>query len=142
MNSRTTPKTQLEINLMKKISILAAGLMAAASLGTPVFAQEMKHEKMGDMMDEHHSEMMQKHKQMEAAMQKEDAELATLAAKMNSATGDDKVAAIAAVLNKLVELRKQHHEEMSAMHDSRKGRAQENIHHMTSPTPPEAPANP
>jgi hypothetical protein len=49
---------------------------------------------------------------MENAWKSEDAELDKLLAQMKSATGDEKITAMAALVTKLVELHKKHHEDM------------------------------
>lgn len=92
--------------------IIAATLPASALL-----AQE-EHGQMGDMMKGDHAAMEQK---MEAQMKVQDAELDKLVARMNSATGEQKVDAVAAVVNKLVEDRKMIHAQMAGMHKNMHG---------------------
>src|SRR5450759_512215 len=82
---------------MKVKSTVAIGIVIAlCSFG--VFAQDKEPEKMGGMMKE------------------QDAELDKLVSQMNSAQGEQKMSAMAAVVSKLVELRKKDHEDMAAMH--------------------------
>ena len=95
--------------------IIAATLPASALL-----AQE-EHGKMGDMMKGDHTQMAEMHQKMDAEMKAQDAELDKLVAAMNSATGEKKVDAIAAVVSKLVEQRKAMHEKMGAMHEKMQG---------------------
>ena len=95
--------------------IIAATLPASA-----LFAQE-EHGKMGDMMKGDHAQMAEMHQKMDAEMKAQDAELDKLVAAMNSATGEKKVDAIAAVVSKLVEQRKAMHEKMAAMHENMQG---------------------
>ena len=99
---------------------------------------------MGGMMERHHAAMMQMHQQMETAWKKEDAALGKLLTQMNSTTGDQKIQAMAAVINKLVELHKQHHDEMSAMHNDMSNNMQKRMRGMsgTSPSPTAQPNNP
>ncbi len=76
---------------------------------------------MGGMMKGDHAQMAEMHQKMDAEMKAQDAELDKLVAAMNSATGEKKVDAIAAVVNKLVEQRKAMHEKMGAMHENMQG---------------------
>lgn len=101
---------------MKKSGSLAAIASAVAIFNAVAFAQEAPHEKAGGMMMEDHGKMMQMHQKMESAWQKQDAELDKLIEQMKSATGDQKLPAIEAVVSKLVDLRKEEHEHMAAMH--------------------------
>ena len=87
--------------------IIAATLPASALL-----AQE-EH---GGMMKGDHAQMAEMHQKMDAEMKTQNAELDKLVAAMNSATGEKKVDAIAAVVSKLVEQRKAMQEKMAAMH--------------------------
>lgn len=64
------------------------------------------------------SEMGQK---MEAEMKAKNAELDKLVADMNATTGDQKMAAMAAVISKMVEQRKAMHKNMADMHMDMKG---------------------
>jgi cytochrome c556 len=102
-------------NIMKVKSTVAIGIVIALC-SSGVFAQEKEPEKMGGMMKEHHPKMEEMHQKMEAAWKEQDAELDKLVTQMNSAQGDQKISATAAVVNKLVELRKKEHEDMAAMH--------------------------
>jgi hypothetical protein len=95
--------------------IIAATLPASA-----LFAQE-EQGKMGDMMKGDHAQMAEMHQKMAAEMKAQDAELDKLVAAMNSATGEKKVDAIAAIVSKLVEQRKAMHEKMGAMHEKMQG---------------------
>ncbi len=103
---------------MKKSTYLSAMIIAATLPASALLAQE-EHGEMGDMMKGDHAAMEQK---MEAQMKAQDAELEKLVAQMNSATGEKKVDAVAAVVNKLVEDRKMMHAKMGAMHKNMHGR--------------------
>lgn len=100
---------------MKVKSTVAIGIVIAlCSFG--VFAQDKEPEKMGGMMKEHGAKMAEMHQNMEAAWKEQDAELDKLVSQMNSAQSEQKMSAMAAVVSKLVELRKKDHEDMAAMH--------------------------
>ena len=94
------------------------GFLVAALLSTgAVWAQD---EGMGGMwqgMGKHRAEMVEMHKKIAEQLKTEDAELDKLAAEMNAATGEKKIDAIAAVVNKMVEQRKAWHAQMGAMHE-------------------------
>jgi hypothetical protein len=62
-----------------------------------------------------HEQRMAEQKAMMAKMTAADQKLADLAARMNAAKGEDKVAAMAAVLNELVAQRKQMHQSCGMM---------------------------
>jgi len=100
---------------MKVKSTVAIGIVIALC-SSGVFAQEKEPEKMGGMMKEHHAKMSEMHQKMGAAWKEQDAELDKLVTLMNSAQGEQKVSAMAAVVSKLVEIRKKEHEDMAAMH--------------------------
>ena len=76
---------------------------------------------MGEMMKGDPAKMAEMHQKMEAEMKAQDAELDKLVAAMNSATGEQKVNAIAAVVSKLVEQRKAMHAEMAKMPKNMQG---------------------
>jgi uncharacterized coiled-coil protein SlyX len=94
------------------IAVIGVGLFSV-----PAFAQGQGNDKMGGMMKghRHHAWMEEMHQKMEAEMKAEDAELDKLVSEMNTATGEKKVDAIAAVVNKLVEQRKTMHQKMETM---------------------------
>ena len=91
---------------MKTKTILA--ILVAAALPSAVLFAQGEQGKMGDM-----SEM---HQKMEAEMKAQDAELDKLVSEMNTATGEKKADAMAAVLSKIVEQRKAMHGNMAGMH--------------------------
>jgi hypothetical protein len=64
--------------------------------------------------DRRHQEMMPIHAQMLETQKAQDAEIDKLLATMNQATGEKRINAIVAVINKLVEQRKTMHAEMAA----------------------------
>ena len=61
-------------------------------------------------------EMMEWHQKMVDRIKAQDAELDKLVQDMNAASGDKKVDAIAAIINKMAENRKDWHSEMEARH--------------------------
>lgn len=83
---------------------------ALAVLATPLLAEDHKHGR----MEGHHGQMSKMHSMM-ADWKTQDAELEKLATEMKTAEGDTKIAAIAAVASKLVELRLADHEKMASM---------------------------
>jgi len=72
---------------------------------------------MQGMDKQKHREMMPMHAKMMEEQKVQDAEIDKLMAEMNAATGEKRVDAIIAVLNKLVEQRKAMHEKMAAQLD-------------------------
>jgi hypothetical protein len=122
--------------MMKRLDSLAVVTISLALSSTVAFAQQTPHERMGGMMmGEHHDMMMQMHQKMETAWKEQDAELDKLVAQMKSASGDQKVSAIEAVVSKLVELHKQEHENMIAMHEKWKGMMQRKMKGKTGASP-------
>jgi hypothetical protein len=122
---------------MMKVRLILAIAMAAALFGTGVLAQDKEPEKMGGMMKENHAKMAEMHQTMEAAWKEQDAELDKLVTQMNSASGDQKLTTMAAVISKLVEFRKKEHEDMAAMHkkmqSEMEGRKKEKAETSSSP---------
>ena len=90
------------------IAVIVGGLLQTATL----FAQDTRS--MKEMDQKEHREMMPKHAKMMEEQKAQDAEIDKLLAEMNAATGEKRVDAIMAVLNKLVEQRKTMHEKMAA----------------------------
>ena len=82
---------------MKSTHILAI-IIAAALPGAALLAQG-GHEKMRDMKKENPADMSEMHQKMEAEMKAQDAELDKLVSDMNTATGDKKADAMAALLS-------------------------------------------
>lgn len=76
---------------------------------------------MGDMMKGDPAKMAEMHQKMEGEMKAQNAEVDKLVAAMNSATGEKKVDAIAAVVSKLVEQRKAMEGKMAEMHKNMQG---------------------
>ena len=70
---------------------------------------------MEQMDPQKHREMMPIHARMMEEQKAQDDEIATLLAEMNHATGEKRVDAIVAVVNKLVAQRKTMHEKMAAL---------------------------
>ncbi len=103
---------------MKLGPTLAIGIAAALFSG-PVFAQD-QHSNMGGMQGmekEKHRQMMPVHDKLQELQKTQDAEIDKLAAEMNAATGEKRVDAVVAVVNKLIEQRKAMHAEMTAHMD-------------------------
>ena len=94
------------VTLTTIAAIAIAALQAATTL-----AQEPSG--MPGMDKQKHREMMPMHEKMMEKQKAEDAEIDKLLAEMNAATGEKRVDAIVAVLNKLVERRKAMHAEMA-----------------------------
>ena len=114
--------------MTKKLSPFMAIAIPLVLFGNVVFAQQTPPEKMGGMMTgEHHDMMMQMHQKMETDWKEQDAELDKLIAQMKSASSDQKVTAIEAVVSKLVELREKEHEDMVAMHKKMQDMMQEKM---------------
>jgi cell division protein FtsL len=72
---------------------------------------------MQGMDKQKHREMMPMHAKMMEEQKVQDAEIEKLQAEMNAATGEKRVDAIVAVINKLVEQRKAMHEKMAVQLD-------------------------
>jgi hypothetical protein len=96
-------------------------LILAATLPASALLAQGEQGKMGGMMKGDPAKMAEMHQKMEAEMNAQNAELDKLVAAMNSATGEKKVDAIAAVVAKLVEQRKMRNEKMAAMHEKMQG---------------------
>ena len=92
-------------------AVVIVGLLQSAIL----FAQDPGS--MQEMDKQKHREMMPRHAKMMDEQKAQDAEIDKLMAEMNAATGEKRVDAIIAVLNKLVEQRKAMHEKMAAQLD-------------------------
>jgi len=67
-----------------------------------------------DSSDRRHQEMMPIHAKMLETQKAQDVEIDKLLATMNNATGEQRIDAIVAVINKLAEQRKTMHAEMAA----------------------------
>ncbi|MEI6350660.1 MAG: hypothetical protein WCP06_06090 [Verrucomicrobiota bacterium] len=99
---------------MQLYRAVIAGVLMSSGM---VFAQD----EMPGMMGRGRAEMMEWRKKMADEMKAQDAELDRLAAEMNAATGEKKVDAVAAVLNKMIEQRKAWHARMEQMHEKMQG---------------------
>lgn len=113
------------ISSMTALSLaLLLGSAAPRAQQTPP-AQQHQHQaadpaKQGDMAAKCQA-MMEKHQQMMADMKAADERLDTLVATMESAAGQAKVDATAAVVAELVTQRKSMHERMMSMHQGTMG---------------------
>jgi cell division protein FtsL len=92
-------------------AVVIAGLLQSATL----LAQEPGS--MQGMDKQKHREMMPRHAKMMEEQKAQDAEIDKLMAEMNAASGEKRVDAIVAVINKLVQQRKAMHEKMAAQLD-------------------------
>jgi hypothetical protein len=104
---------------IRPTSMVATIAIAAGLSTTAVLAQGRGSGKGSGAMQQRRAQMAEMHQKMESEMQKQDAELDKLVSEMNTAMGDKKVDAIAAVVNKLVEQRKAMHQQMAEMHEKR-----------------------
>jgi glutamate-1-semialdehyde aminotransferase len=112
----TVPVVFVAYALAYGLPVASGGTPAALSQNQATSAQA-QHEQatqgnMADMMAMH-----QKMTQMMADLKASDARLDQLAAQMNTATGQQKVPAIADVVNELVRQQKMMHAHMAMMHD-------------------------
>jgi CHASE3 domain sensor protein len=89
-------------------AIVIAGLLQSATL----FAQDPG--KMKGMDKQKHREIMPVHAKMMEEQKLQDTEIDKLRAEMSTATGEKRVDAIVAVLNKLIDQRKTMNEKMAA----------------------------
>jgi hypothetical protein len=96
---------------MKRTNLLVIAIAAALQSAT-LLAQQPSA--MPGMDKQKHREMMPMHSKMMEMQKTQDAEIDKLLAEMNAATGEKRVDAIVAVINKLVEQRKTMHAEMAA----------------------------
>ena len=92
---------------MKTKRTILAGVLALL-VGATLLAQQPSE------MDQRHRELMPLHAKLIEKQKAQDAEIDKLLSEMNSATGEKRVDAIIAVLNKLVEQRKAMSAEMAA----------------------------
>jgi hypothetical protein len=90
-----------------KPNLIFSIITAAAMSSTALLAEDAKSDC---------ACMMDMHKKMEAKMKAEDAELSALVDEMNTSTGDKKNAAMAAIINKLIQEKKAMQEKMAGMH--------------------------
>src|SRR6266498_3652445 len=105
---------------MKSIHVL--GIAIAASLsGAALLAQDQPSPSpmggMHSMQKQMHGQMMPVHEKLQQLQKTQDAEIDKLAAEMNAATGEKRVDAVVAVVNKLIEQRKAMHAEMATHMD-------------------------
>ena len=92
-------------------AVIVGGLLQTATL----FAQDTGS--MQGMDQKEHRQMMPKHAKMIEEQNAQDAEIEKLQAEMNAATGEKRINAIVAVVNKLIEQRKTMHEKIAAQLD-------------------------
>jgi hypothetical protein len=105
---------------MKSIHVLGIAIAAAFSSASLLAQDQTPATPMGGMhgMEKgKHRQMMPVHEKLEELQKTQDAELDKLAAEMNAATGEKRVDAIVAVVNKLIEQRKAMHAEMATHMD-------------------------
>ena len=111
--------------------VLSAGAVCAQEADPNVACCAMMPGMMPGMMGAHKGELREWHQQMMEKIKAQDAEMDKLVQDMNAATGEKKVDAIAAIINKAMEHRKAWHQEMEARHkklmewmESEKGKMQ------------------
>ncbi len=95
---------------------IAASLSGAALLAqdqTPTMPMGGTH----GMQKGKHGEMMPVHEKLQELLKTQDAEIDKLAAEMNAATGEKRLDAVVAVVNKMIEQRKAMHAEMATHMD-------------------------
>ncbi len=117
-------------------SIVAAGVLCA----TGAIAQETDPamacgSMMPGMMGEKRGEIMQWHQKMMEKFKAQNAELDKMVQEMNAASGDKKVEAIAAIINKVMEERKAWFAEMEARHNKMMEWMQNKKGNQATPTP-------
>ena len=99
---------------MKAMTILA--ITVAMGLGA-MSAPAQKPDTMPQMDPKSHRELMPVHAKLLEEQKLQDAEMAKLLAEMNSATGERRIDALVAVVNKLIEQRRAMQERMGALLD-------------------------
>ncbi|HZS18760.1 MAG TPA: hypothetical protein VFA51_12600 [Candidatus Udaeobacter sp.] len=95
-----------------KVRYIVAAALAVALQSATVFAQDSGG--MQGMNQQKHREMMPVHAKIIEQQKAQDTEIEKLLAQMNSATGEKRIDAIVAVINKLLEQRKAMNAEMAA----------------------------
>ena len=100
-----------------KLILIPALAIAASLLLAPVRAQQAPPKAPEHSMPTPQAGGMMDHDKMMADMKAADARLEALAQKMTSARGDDKVAAMQALLTELVKNQVDMHRHMAMMHD-------------------------
>ncbi len=93
------------------------GIAIAASLSGAALLAQDQPSPMGGMHGMNHGQMMPVHEKLQQLQKTQDAEIDKLAAEMNAATGEKRVDAIVAIVNKLIEQRKAMHAEMTTHMD-------------------------
>lgn len=106
-------------NTMKSTHLVS--MIIAATLPASALLAQEEHGKMGGIMKGDDAKMAEMYQKMEAEMKAQNAEVDSLVAAMNSATGEKKVDAIAALVSKFVEQRKAIQERMAEMHKNMQG---------------------
>ena len=104
------------MNRYQMLRIALPAVLLVSALTGRALAQEDQEMMGGEKMMEHREAMMAKHQKMMAEMESMDAKLDSLVAAMNAATGEDKVNAMAEVLEELVGQRKAMREKMQQRH--------------------------
>jgi hypothetical protein len=97
---------------MKSARIAAAVVIVGLLQSATLFAQDPHSIK--EMDKQKHREIMPMHAKMIEEQKAQDTEIDKLAAEMNAATGEKRIDAIIAVLNKLIQQRKDMHAKMAA----------------------------
>lgn len=97
---------------MKTVTILALSFAMLMPFGSHARAQDS--EKMQQIDPKTHREFMPVHAKLVEELKGQEAELAPLLAEMNAASGEKRIDALVAVVNKLVEQRRVMQEKMAA----------------------------
>jgi len=98
---------------VKLVGILVAGVMSTSM----AFGQALDHGRLNKLKEhraERRAEREQWRQKLEGELKQQDAELDKVQADLNSATGEKKVDALAAAVNKLIDQRKKMHSEMES----------------------------
>jgi hypothetical protein len=104
-------------------------LLGSIALASPGLAQDpARLGKSPQQMQEKCQEMMAKHQEMQQEMAAMDARLEELVKKMNAAEGEERIDAMAAVINELIEHRRDMHDMMMEMGPGMMGHMMMHMH--------------
>ena len=99
------------------VLLLVAVAIGSSLAGSGSVTAQSTEQTRGHRPESQMQHMMKMHEQMSAQMKADDAKLDALVKEMNSATGETRTTAIAAVVNELVRQHKSVHEHMGQMHE-------------------------
>lgn len=120
-----------------KTAWMSAGL--ALAMVTAVAQDQNKGPMCGGKMREHRAKMMEMHQKLETEWKAQDAELDKLLGDVNSAPAEKKGDALAAVVSKLVEVRKSDHEKFANMRKTMMEHMQAKKQSESTPSAPTSP---